>query len=445
MAFASASTSEKSCFTWRARSVKSSFSRLARRPTLPFEAIFARPSRRRCVPSRAFRRLPYAKEIPFANYAGRLAATVRASPIFSCSSRGFGSVCRPPTANPCTRMPFSVAMISAASACGLTVERNDALLAPRLQDVGEQVAIDPEELGGAVEDVVEVLLLAHDQRQQEAHRVDVLADELEVDVDQLADLLELAEPREQLARRRSSTASSELGERGPEEILLAREVPEDQRLRDLRLLGDLRERGVGVALRREQPGRRREDLLTRVHAAGADSARYETARRSSACARCRRARASSRRRGGRQAADGRRHRRNASRLARIGARTSIDDARALGDLAGEDLAAERGLDLLLEHPLQRPGAVGRVVAGARRGAPWPRRSAPARSCRSASRCAQAAELDVDDLLQLLARQAVEDDDLVDAVQELGPEVLAQRLQHRRASCARRPRRSAPPR
>ncbi len=125
-----------------------------------------------------------------------------------CSSKGFGSACRLPTANPCTRMPFNVAMINAASACGSTLDRNDPLLATALQNVGEQVAIQPEELGRTREDVVEVLFLAHDEREQEPHRVDVLADELEVDVDQFADLLELAEPRQLLARRRSSTASA---------------------------------------------------------------------------------------------------------------------------------------------------------------------------------------------------------------------------------------------
>ena len=50
-------------------------------------------------------------------------------------------------------------------------------------------------------------------------------------------------------------------------------------------------------------------------------------------------------------------------------------------------------------------------------------------CRSASRACEPRELDVDDRAQVLARERVEDDDLVDAVQELGPEVLAERLEH----------------
>ena len=42
---------------------------------------------------------------------------------------------------------------------------------------------------------------------------------------------------------------------------------------------------------------------------------------------------------------------------------------------------------------------------------------------------QAAQLDVDDLLHVLAAERVEEDDLVDPVQELRPEVLAQRVHH----------------
>ena len=45
---------------------------------------------------------------------------------------------------------------------------------------------------------------------------------------------------------------------------------------------------------------------------------------------------------------------------------------------------------------------------------------------------QPGELDVDDLLHVLAAERVEEDDLVDAVQELGPEVLAQGVHDLRA-------------
>ena len=44
--------------------------------------------------------------------------------------------------------------------------------------------------------------------------------------------------------------------------------------------------------------------------------------------------------------------------------------------------------------------------------------------------AQAAKLDVDDLLQVLLAQGVEDDDLVHAVEEFGPEMPLHLLDHR---------------
>ena len=49
--------------------------------------------------------------------------------------------------------------------------------------------------------------------------------------------------------------------------------------------------------------------------------------------------------------------------------------------------------------------------------------------RSSSRFDQAGELDVDDPLHVLAAERVEEDDLVDPVQELRPEVRAQRVHH----------------
>src|SRR4029077_2234652 len=42
---------------------------------------------------------------------------------------------------------------------------------------------------------------------------------------------------------------------------------------------------------------------------------------------------------------------------------------------------------------------------------------------------EVAELDLDDRLDLLATEGLEDHDLVDAVQELGPQRLAQALEH----------------
>ena len=54
-----------------------------------------------------------------------------------------------------------------------------------------------------------------------------------------------------------------------------------------------------------------------------------------------------------------------------------------------------------------------------------------------SRFVRRRELDLDDLLQVLVAQPIEDDDLVDAIQKLRPEMLAQRVHHQaRAVLAR---------
>ena len=69
------------------------------------------------------------------------------------------------------------------------------------------------------------------------------------------------------------------------------------------------------------------------------------------------------------------------------------------------LAGQRVLDLLLDHPLQRPGAVGRVVALARRWRRAPRRSLPAR-CPSAPSCfCSRSTCRLDDLADLLGARA----------------------------------------
>src|SRR5471032_2763160 len=101
---------------------------------------------------------------------------------------------------------------------------------------------------------------------------------------------------------------------------------------------------------------------------------------------------------------------------------------SLEEVPFEHLQRERIQHLPLTRPLERPCAVRRVEAflheiflGLVRqlhvnlGLLEPLHQAP--------------ELDVDDLLQVLAAERVEEDDLVDPVQELGPEVLTQRLVH----------------
>jgi len=72
-------------------------------------------------------------------------------------------------------------------------------------------------------------------------------------VDQLLDLVELGEPLE-IVDDVDEVRLERALEGGPEELLLVLEVPEDQRLGDLRLLRDLGERGARVAVAGEEPG-----------------------------------------------------------------------------------------------------------------------------------------------------------------------------------------------
>src|SRR5215470_9504630 len=96
------------------------------------------------------------------------------------------------------------------------------------------------------------------------------------------------------------------------------------------------------------------------------------------------------------------------------------------DLVFQDPLRERVHDLFLDEPLQRPRAERRVVPAGRQRLlrlVRPRQGdAPVRD-----RPGEPLELDLDDLRDLLARQAVENDDVVDAVEELRTEVAAQGL------------------
>ena len=90
--------------------------------------------------------------------------------------------------------------------------------------------------------------------------------------------------------------------------------------------------------------------------------------------------------------------------------------------AAEDEVGERILDAALDRAAQRPGAHRRVVALLDEQL---LRVVGELDRRLVLRhlLAQALEQEVDDLRDLLLRELVEDDDLVDAVQELGPEDL----------------------
>ena len=96
------------------------------------------------------------------------------------------------------------------------------------------------------------------------------------------------------------------------------------------------------------------------------------------------------------------------------------DRLAVVDLAGEDQLGERVLHRLLDHALQRARAVGRILAllgepVARLGVELERDLAILEQLR------EPPHLDVDDAAHLLRLQPMEQDDLVDAVEELRTE------------------------
>src|SRR4051794_808676 len=100
------------------------------------------------------------------------------------------------------------------------------------------------------------------------------------------------------------------------------------------------------------------------------------------------------------------------------------DRRPVADVASDQRPRDARLDLALDEAPQRARAVHRVVALARderaRRLGDLEREPPV-----AKAGADAGELQVDDLLDLLQGERLEEDDLVDAVEELGPEAGAQ--------------------
>ena len=92
------------------------------------------------------------------------------------------------------------------------------------------------------------------------------------------------------------------------------------------------------------------------------------------------------------------------------------------ELAVENLLRQHVLDLPLDRAAQRPGAERRVVALLRQ-----QRLRRGRELQAHVLVAQLhvdpREHEIDDLDDLVPAQLVEDDDVVDAVEELGPEVL----------------------
>src|SRR5579871_3739162 len=103
-----------------------------------------------------------------------------------------------------------------------------------------------------------------------------------------------------------------------------------------------------------------------------------------------------------------------------------DDTVARLEVSLEQPQGEWVLEEALDGALERPRAVGRIPAGLgqERGRLLAQLEAELALGKTG---AQAAELQLDDLPELVARQRAELDDLVDPVQELGAELLPHRL------------------
>src|ERR1700693_2407918 len=104
------------------------------------------------------------------------------------------------------------------------------------------------------------------------------------------------------------------------------------------------------------------------------------------------------------------------------------DRRAVADLPGKQHLRQWVLHPLLDHAFQRTCAISRIVPLV--GEPLPRLGVEAEPDLAVfQEPVQALELDVDDLAHILATEAMEEDDFIDAVQELGPEMPAHDAHH----------------
>src|SRR4051812_1481860 len=114
-------------------------------------------------------------------------------------------------------------------------------------------------------------------------------------------------------------------------------------------------------------------------------------------------------------------------LGRLGIGLGVDDHDLAGsDLLVEELLGERVLYEALEGTAQRPGSEGGVVAAVDEKGLGPLRQLDADAL-ALELHARAPDHQVDDLGDLRLAELVEHDRLVDPVQELGPEVLLQRV------------------
>src|SRR4029079_12497644 len=106
------------------------------------------------------------------------------------------------------------------------------------------------------------------------------------------------------------------------------------------------------------------------------------------------------------------------------------DHRTVWNLTGEDFVGERVLEIFLHGALQRPCAIDRVVTDAPEpGARGIGEVEPDLAILEQLR--EPRDLDVDDRAHVAGTEAVEQDDLVEAVEKLGPEMRANHLHHLR--------------
>ena len=104
------------------------------------------------------------------------------------------------------------------------------------------------------------------------------------------------------------------------------------------------------------------------------------------------------------------------------------DCLSVQNISGQKFLSQRVLDIFLDNPLQRAGSVGRIIAFL---------SQPAERAvvhiegdlAILQKAAEPLELDLDDVAHLRPLQPVEQDNLIQPVQELGPEVPAHCCHH----------------
>ena len=101
-----------------------------------------------------------------------------------------------------------------------------------------------------------------------------------------------------------------------------------------------------------------------------------------------------------------------------------DDRLAGAELLVEELLGERVLDQALDRAAQRPGAERLVVALLWRAAPWPTSVSSISTSLAFSWSRHPLHHEVDDVLDVVLGERAEHDDLVDPVDELGPEATS---------------------